>query len=173
VEVRAGELFPADGRVQSGRSHVDTALLTGESRPVGVAPGDPVFAGTVNRSAALRVEVEETGEASRLGRILREVEAGSRRRAPVVLTADRLAGAFVAVVLVLAAATWLWWLPQNPGVALDNAIALLIVTCPCALALATPLAITSAIGKAARNGMLIKGADAIEVLARPSRMVLD
>ena len=173
VEVRAGELCPADGRVQSGRSHVDTALLTGESRPVGVAPGDPVFAGTVNRSASLRVAVEETGEASRLGRILREVEAGSRRRAPVVLTADRLAGAFVAVVLILATATWLWWLPRNPDVALDNAIALLIVTCPCALALATPLAITSAIGKAARNGMLIKGADAIEVLARPGHMVLD
>jgi Cu2+-exporting ATPase len=152
---------------------VDVSLLTGESRPVAVAPGDPVFAGTVNRSAALRVEVEETGEASRVGRILREVEAGSRRRAPVVLTADRLAGGFVAVVLALALATWLWWLPRNPEGALDNAIALLIVTCPCALALATPLAITSAIGKAARSGLLIKSADAIEVLGRPGRMVLD
>ena len=173
VEVRAGDLFPADGRVLTGSSHVDVSLLTGESRPEAVAPGDPVYAGTINRSAALRVEVVETGEASRVGRILREVEAGSRRRAPVVLTADRLAGGFVAAVLVLAFATWLWWLPRNPAAALDNAIALLIVTCPCALALATPLAITSAIGKAARNGLLIKSADAIELLGRPGRMVLD
>ena len=173
VEVRAGDLFPADGRVLQGSSGVDVSLLTGESRPVTVAPGDPVYAGTINRSAALLVVVEETGESSRVGRILREVEAGSRRRAPVVLTADRLAGIFVAVVLMLAAATWLWWLPRNPEAALDNAIALLIVTCPCALALATPLAITSAIGKAARRGLLIKSADAIEVLGRPGHMVLD
>jgi Cu2+-exporting ATPase len=173
VEVRAGDLFPADGRVRAGSSDVDVSLLTGESRPVAVASGDPVYAGTINRSAALQVEVEETGESSRVGRILREVEAGSRRRAPVVLTADRLAGAFVGVVLALAVGTWLWWLPRNPGAALDHAIALLIVTCPCALALATPLAITSAIGKAARSGLLIKSADAIETLGRPGHMVID
>ncbi|HEX9165877.1 MAG TPA: heavy metal translocating P-type ATPase metal-binding domain-containing protein, partial [Gemmatimonadales bacterium] len=166
VEVRAGDLFPADGRVLEGRSHVDLSLLTGESRPVVVSDGDAVYAGTANRSAALRVAVEEAGEASRLGRILREVEAGARRRAPVVLTADRLAGGFVGVVLVLALATWLWWLPRDSGAALDNAIALLVVTCPCALALATPLAITAAIGKAARAGLLIKGGDALEVLGR-------
>lgn len=173
VEVRAGDLFPADGRVLSGRSHVDLSLLTGESRPAAVGEGDMVYAGTVNRSAALRVQVEEAGEASRLGRILRDVEAGARRRAPVVLTADRLAGGFVAVVLVLAVATWLWWLPRDPAAALDNAIALLVVTCPCALALATPLAITAAIGKAARAGLLIKGGDALEVLGRPAQLVLD
>ena len=173
VEVRAGDLFPADGRVLGGRSHVDLSLLTGESRPVAVGDGDTVYAGTMNRSAALRVAVEEAGEASRLGRILREVEAGARRRAPVVLTADRLAGGFVGVVLALAVATWLWWLPRDSAAALDNAIALLVVTCPCALALATPLAITSAIGKAAHAGLLIKGGDALEVLGRPSQLVLD
>jgi Cu2+-exporting ATPase len=173
VEVRAGETMPADGRVTQGQSHVDTSLLTGEPGPAAVGPGDAVYAGTVNRSAALRVLVDETGESSRVGRILREVEAGARRRTPVVLTADQLAAQFVAVVLVLAAVTWLWWLPRDPTAALDNAIALLIVTCPCALALATPLAITAAIGRAARHGILIKGGDAIEILARPSLLVLD
>jgi Cu2+-exporting ATPase len=173
VEVRAGDIFPADGRVVEGRSHVELSWLTGESRPEAVGAGDVVYAGTVNRSAALRVQVEEAGEASRLGRILRDVEAGGRRRAPVVLTADRLAGAFVGAVLILAAVTWLWWLPRDPAAALDNAIALLVVTCPCALALATPLAITSAIGKAARAGLLIKGGDALEVLGRPATLVLD
>ncbi|MDH5315136.1 MAG: heavy metal translocating P-type ATPase [Gemmatimonadota bacterium] len=173
VEVRAGDTFPADGVVVAGQSHVDTSLLTGESRPQAVGLDDAVYASTLNQSAALRVRVEETGESSRVGRILREVEAGARRRAPVVLTADRLAGWFTATVLVLAAITWLLWQRLDPSVALDHAIALLVVTCPCALALATPLAMTSAIGQAARQGILIKGGDAIEVLARPSRLILD
>lgn len=173
VEVRAGDTFPADGRVIAGHSHVDTSLLTGESRPQPVGQQDPVYAGTLNQSASLRIEVEETGESSRVGRIMREVEAGARRRAPVVLTADRLAGHFTALVLVLAAVTWLLWRRIDPGAALDHAIALLIVTCPCALALATPLAMTAAIGRAARAGILIKGGDAIEILARPGPLVLD
>ena len=173
VDVRAGDTFPADGVVVAGRSHVDTSLLTGESRPQAVGMDDAVYASTLNQSAALRVRVEETGESSRVGRILREVEAGARRRAPVVLTADRLAGWFTGTVLVLAAITWLLWQRLDPSVALDHAIALLVVTCPCALALATPLAMTSAIGQAARRGILIKGGDAIEVLARPSRLILD
>ena len=173
VEVRAGDTFPADGRVVTGQSHVDTSLLTGESRPEAVGQADMVYAGTLNQSAALQVRVEETGESSRVGRILREVEAGARRRAPVVLTADRLAGYFTATVLLLAAVTWLLWRWLDPAAALDHAIALLVVTCPCALALATPLAMTSAIGQAARHGILIKGGDAIEVLARPGRLILD
>jgi Cu2+-exporting ATPase len=173
VEVRAGDSFPADGLVIAGQSHVDTSLLTGESRPQAVGVQDTVYAGTLNQSAALRVRVEHTGESSRVGRILREVEAGARRRAPVVLTADRLAGYFTGTVLVLAALTWMLWQWLDPTVAVDHAIALLVVTCPCALALATPLAMTSAIGQAARSGILIKGADAIEVLARPSRLILD
>lgn len=173
VEVRAGDTFPADGRVVSGRSHVDTSLLTGESRPHAVATEDAVYAGTLNQSSALRVRVEETGESSRVGKILREVEAGARRRAPVVLTADRLAGHFTAVVLMLAGLTWWLWSRIDPAVALDHAIALLVVTCPCALALATPLAMTAAIGQAARHGILVKGGDAIEVLARPGLLLLD
>ncbi|MGE0441868.1 MAG: heavy metal translocating P-type ATPase [Gemmatimonadales bacterium] len=173
VVVRAGETVPVDGAVTDGRSALDLALLTGESRPVSVGPGDRVYAGTINQSAALRIRISEAGESTRLGRILAELEAGMRRRAPVVQTADRVAGWFVAAVLVLAAATWLVWRGTNPDLAVDNAIALLVVTCPCALALATPLAMTVAVGRAARQGILIRGADALEQLARPARLFLD
>jgi Cu2+-exporting ATPase len=173
VEVRAGETFPADGQVADGHSEVDLALLTGESRPVRVAPGATVWAGTVNLSSGLRVQVTQAGEASRVGRLLQEVATGAARRARIVLLADRLAGWFVAVVLVLAAGTWTWWHFTAPAAALDNAIALLIVTCPCALALATPLAVSVAIGRAARQGILIKGGDALEALAHPTTLYLD
>jgi len=173
VEVRAGEAFPADGRVTEGRSEVDLALLTGESRPVRVEPGTAIWAGTVNLASGLRVVVTQAGESSRVGRLLQEVAAGAARRARIVLLADRLAGWFVAVVLLLAVCTWTWWHFTDPAAALDNAIALLIVTCPCALALATPLAVSVAIGRAARQGILIKGGDALEALARPSTLYLD
>ena len=173
LEVRPGDTVAADGTVLTGASELDLSLLTGESRPVAVGPGGRVFAGTVNRRAPLDVRVEEAGEATRLGRILQEVEAGALRRAPVVRLADRLAGRFVAAVLLAALATLLVWLRLDPARALDNAIALLIVTCPCALALATPLAVTVAIGRAARAGILVKGGDALETLGRPARLVLD
>ncbi len=173
LAVRPGDTIAADGIVVSGHSEIDLSLLTGESRPVAAGAGEPVWAGTLNRSAPLTVRVTQTGESSRLGLILAEVEMGSRRRAPVVATADRLAGGFVAVVLVLAAVTYAYWSRHDPGRALDHAIALLIVTCPCALALATPLAVSVAIGRAARDGILIKGGDALETLARPASLVLD
>jgi Cu2+-exporting ATPase len=173
LEVRAGETLPADGTVSSGRSTVDVALLTGESRPVSVHEGDRVFAGTQNVSSGIRVRVDAAGEQSRLAKILQQVEDSVRRRAPVVQFANRLAGWFVAVVLVIAAATTVFWYPRSPSAAIDNAIALLVVTCPCALALATPLAVTMAIGRAARNGILIKGGDAIERLATPGTLLLD
>jgi Cu2+-exporting ATPase len=104
---------------------------------------------------------------------MRLVEEGARRRAPVVLLADRISGWFVSAVLSLAALTVLLWLPVGAGQAVEHAVALLIVSCPCALGLATPLAVSAAIGRAARAGILIKGGDALEVLARPSRMILD
>jgi Cu2+-exporting ATPase len=173
VEVRAGETFPADGTVLQGDSRADLALLTGESRPVHVEAGARVWAGTVNLTAALRVHVTQAGEESRVGRLMSEVAAGAGRRARIVLLADRLAGWFVAVVLALAALTWVYWRTVSPDTALDNAIALLIVTCPCALALATPLAVTVSIGRAARRGILIRGGDALEALARPATLYLD
>jgi len=173
VEVRAGESFPADGTIVEGASRVDLSLLTGESRPVGVSEGTTAWAGTVNLAAAVCVRVDQAGESSRVGRLMREVAAGAARRAHIVLLADRIAGWFVGVVLVLAALTWWYWSGVDSSVALDNAIALLIVTCPCALALATPLAVTVAIGRAAREGILIRGGDALEALARTGTMYLD
>jgi Cu2+-exporting ATPase len=173
LDVRAGESFAADGIVSLGRSTVDVALLTGESKPVSVAVGDRVYAGTTNVSSALRVRVDAAGEERRLAKILQQVEDSVRRRAPVVQLANRLAGWFVAVVLVIAAATVAFWYPRDATAAIDNAIALLVVTCPCALALATPLAVSVAIGRAARNGILIKGGDAIERLATPGTLFLD
>lgn len=173
LDVRAGESFGADGTVVLGQSSVNAALLTGESRPVRVAAGERVYAGTLNVEAPLRVRVDESGESSRIARLLHQVEASARRRAPVVQLANRMAGIFVAVVLVAAVMTFVVKWRVAPDRALDDAIALLIVTCPCALALATPLAVTVAVGRAARRGMLIKGGDALELLAKPATLVLD
>jgi Cu2+-exporting ATPase len=173
VEVRAGDLVPADGVVIAGRSGLDVSLLSGEPAPVAVAPGDPVHAGTVNVSSRIEVRVEQTGEDTRVGRLMKLVEEHARRRAPIAMLADRISGHFVGAVLTLAAATVALWWRADPVLAIDHAVALLIVTCPCALGLATPLALSSAIGQAARAGFLIKGADVVEKLTRPGRMWLD
>jgi len=173
VAVLAGETFPADGLVVDGRSSVDPSLLTGESRPVEVACGDAVHAGTVNLSGRLEVAIESTGEDTRVGRLMRLVEESARRRAPIVQLADRISGRFVAAVLALAAITFAIWWHVSAQLAFDHAVALLIVTCPCALGLATPLAISAAIGRAARAGFLVRGADVIEALSRGGRMILD
>lgn len=166
LAVRPGETIAADGVVVEGRSEVNSALLSGESRPVVLAAGDRAWAGTVNLAGPLRVRVEETGETSRLGRILRDVEGAATRRAPVVAMANRMAGWFVAVVLALATLTVALWWRVDPAAAIDHAIALLVVTCPCALALATPLAVSVAIGRAAKAGILVKGGEALELLGR-------
>ena len=173
MKVRAGETFAADGDVTGGRSATDCSLLTGETRPEGVDVGSPVYAGTVNLTGPLTVKVTRSGEMSRLGALLRRMEESARRRAPVVQLANAIAGWFVAVVLVLAVVAYVYGLRHDPVRALDNAIALLVVTCPCALGLATPLAITVGIGRAAKAGILIKGGDAIESLNRPGLILLD
>jgi len=173
IELRAGETAPADGIVRSGESTMDLSLLTGESRPVAVSAGDPIHAGTTTLSGRLLIEARSAGADTRLGRILRLVEEGAQRRAPVVLMADRISGWFVAAVLGLAAVTLVLWLFIDPAQAVENAVALLIVSCPCALGLATPLAVGAAVGRAARAGLLIKGGDALETLARPALMILD
>lgn len=176
VDVRAGDSIPVDGIVIDGNSMVDASLLTGESQPLTVRCGDVVAAGAVNLAGRLRVRVEATGEATRVGKLMRMVEEGARRRAPIVTLADRMAGGFIVVMLALAAITVAAWLvidPSRPGAAIDHAAALLIVTCPCGLGLATPLAMTVAIGRAARRGILVKGGDALERLAKPGTVFLD
>jgi len=173
IAVFAGETLPVDGTVVRGVSTLNRAILTGESADVRVNVGDTVHAGTLNRSAELRVKVHASGDDSRIARILAQVDESARRRAPVVLLADRLASRVVAVVLVLAVITYAIWVQRDAAAAWDHAIALLIVTCPCALALATPLAMSTAVGRAARVGIFIKGGDTLESLSRPGWLVLD
>ena len=175
IDVRAGDTFAADGVVEAGDTQLDLSLLTGESKPVAARAGDGVFAGTVNLSSPVQVRVTQTGEASRVARIMRQVEESASRRAPVVELANRTAVWFVGVVLVLAFATFIAWRAIDPSRAVDTAVSLLIVTCPCALALSTPLAVSVAVGRAARAGMFVKGGDALETLGRPagSLMFLD
>ena len=173
AEVRAGESIAIDGIVTEGTSTVDQSLLTGESLPIQVRPGDTVAAGTTNIAAQLRVRVQATGEHTRVGKLMRLVERSAQERAPVVCLADRIAGWFVMVLITLAALTFVVWMLIDPARAVENTVALLIVTCPCALGLATPLAVTVAIGQAAKRGILIKGGDAFETLARPGFLLLD
>lgn len=173
VEVRAGETIPVDGVVEHGQSMINASLLTGESKPVRVEAGNRVHAGAVNLSSKLRIKVESIGEQTRVGKLMRLVEESASRRAPVVRLADRIAGIFVVVVLLLAALTFGLWVWLDPSQAMPNAMALLIITCPCALGLATPLAIIAGIGRAARGGMLIRGGEVVEQINRPGLLLLD
>jgi P-type Cu2+ transporter len=173
VEVRTGDCVPVDGVIVTGLSTIDKSLLTGESRPVSIETGDIVHAGTVNLSGILRVKVHGTGEATRVGRLMRLVEEGARSRAPIIQLTDRLAGAFIAVMLVVGAFTVALWWHIDPTKAIENAVALLVVTCPCGLGLATPLVMTMAMGRAAREGVLIKNAEVIQRLANPGEIILD
>lgn len=169
IEVLAGESFPADGSIVTGETQVDRSLLTGESRSVRLSPGDAVHAGTVNMSGVVRARVTATGESTRVGQLMRLVEEGSRRKGAVVQFADTFAGWFILAILVLSTITAVLWWQTSHQRAIDHAIALLIATCPCGLGLATPLAMTIALGQAARRGILIKGAESVEQLARSGR----
>jgi len=176
VEVRAGDSAPADGVILAGESKADLSLLSGESRPVRIRVGESLAAGSVNLESPIRMRVDATGEATRIGRLMTLVEEAARRRAAIVRLADRWGAWLLWVLLALALATLALWWHAGPAVAIDRAAALLIATCPCGLGLATPLAMTVAIGRAARLGMLIKGGDALESLARAQRagvMILD
>jgi Cu2+-exporting ATPase len=173
IEIRAGEHVPVDGTILSGASSVDTSLMTGESMPVEVNVGDTVHAGSINLSSRLLVQARKTGRETRLARLVESVAEAAHRRAPTVILANRLSGYFVTAVLFVAAVTILVLWHRSPTLALGRAVALLVVTCPCALGLATPLAVTAALGKAARIGLVIKGGQYLEALARPGLIVFD
>jgi Cu2+-exporting ATPase len=173
IELRAGDSVPADGTIVKDGSDFDLSLLTGESMPVARSEGDRVYAGTHNLSRRVVLEVDSTGALTRVGRLMALVESFSRDRPPVVRLADRIAHYFVFVVLALAASTASLWAWIDPSAAMENAIAVLIVTCPCALGLATPLALVTAIGQAARRGILIKGGEVVESLCTSGLLLLD
>lgn len=174
VRVAAGERFAADGRVLAGHGHADLSTLTGESRPVPLHPGSLAYAGTTNTGDALELELTAVAGATRLGQVVERLTEADRERAPVVRLADRLAGWFVATVLALATVGGvLWWHHAGPARAFEVVVSLLVVSCPCALGLATPLALTVARGRAARAGFVLRSTAALEALGRARRVVLD
>ena len=173
VELHANESVPVDGEIIGGDSHFDQSLLTGESHPVAVGQGGQVHAGSVNLSSTVRVRVEATGERTRVGALIELIEQSARDKAPAVQTADKLAVWFVVVVVTLAVLTFGYWLTRDPANAAEHAVALLIVACPCALGLATPLTLAVAIGRAAGRGILVKGGAALERMAEPATLLLD
>jgi Cu2+-exporting ATPase len=171
--VRPGETIPADGVVVRGRSHIDESMLTGESAPVARDEGDRVSAGTLNGTGALEVRVSAVLRESALGRIVELVEAAQASKAPIQCTADRIVPWFVAVTLGLAMLTFLFWLRQDAETALMAATSVLIITCPCAFGLATPMAIAVASGTGARNGILVKNGAVFEALSSIDHFVFD
>ena len=173
VEVLAGESVPVDGQVVVGTSTADESLLTGEAFPRGIGVGHAVHAGSTNIASPIRLEVFAAGEQTRVGKLMRLVTECARRKAPMTLLADRIAGHFLVAVLAIAVIVCAFWMWRGSTHAVDHAVAILIVACPCALGLATPLAVTVAIGRAARRGILIKGGDTLERLARPGLLLLD
>lgn len=174
VEVLSGGVIPADGEVRDGRSTLNRSLLTGESHAVAVEPGDCVFAGTQNIGSTIRLVVATTGEDTRAGRLMRLVESGVRAKPPLVEWTDRAAGWFVLAVVGIAIATFIGWAAMaNMELAVTHTIALLIVACPCALGLATPLTLAAAVGLAAQRNILIKNAAVFEKMAAGGRILLD
>jgi len=173
--VRPGESVPVDGEVMDGASSVNEAMLTGESMPVGKAPGDKVFAATANGQGALRCRATGVGEQTLLAGIIRLVGEAQGSKAPVQRLADQISAVFVPVVCVIALATFIgWWLYAGAfAEALVNAVAVLVIACPCALGLATPTAIMVGTGQGARAGILVKNVEALERAEKIAVLALD
>ncbi len=175
IVVKPGERFPVDGEVLEGRSHADEALISGESLPVAKQPGDKVTAGAINGEGRLLVSTTALGAETVLARIIRLVEDAQAAKAPIQKLVDKVSQVFVPTVLLLALATLLVWLLLGAPLenALLNAVAVLVIACPCALGLATPTAIMAGTGVAARHGILIKDAEALEVAHGVTHIAFD
>ncbi len=175
IVVKPGERFPVDGQVLEGSSHSDEALISGESLPVAKQPGDKVTAGAINGEGRLLVETTALGAETVLSRIIRLVEDAQAAKAPIQKLVDKLSQVFVPTVLLIALATLMGWLALGASLqgALLNAVAVLVIACPCALGLATPTAIMAGTGVAARHGILIKDAEALEVAHAVQHIAFD
>jgi Cu2+-exporting ATPase len=173
VLVRPGEVIPCDGEVEEGVSNADESLLTGESLPVKKQAGDAVTGGSLNMESPLVVRVKAVGEETRLSAIIRLMERAAAEKPGIVVLADRVAQWFVLVLLVVAALTAVVWYGVDGERALWITVSVLVVTCPCALALATPIALTVASGALAKEGLLVTRGHALETLARATHFVFD
>lgn len=177
LKVKPGEKIPVDGTVIEGRSSVDESMVTGESIPVEKETGSKVTGGTINATGSFLMRAEKVGSDTLLAQIVKMVSAAQRSRAPIQKLADQVASYFVPAVVVIAAITFAIWYFIGPEPRLTyglvNAIAVLIIACPCALGLATPMSIMVGTGKGAQNGILIKNAEALEILSKVNTLVVD
>ncbi|MBV8278050.1 MAG: copper-translocating P-type ATPase [Verrucomicrobia bacterium] len=177
VRVRPGEKIPLDGTITDGVSSVDESMLTGESIPVEKTVGDKVIGATINQTGSFVMQVEKTGSETVLAQIVNMVADAQRSRAPIQKVADQVAGYFVPAVIavsMLTALIWaIWGPPPSLGFAVVNAVAVLIIACPCALGLATPMSIMVGVGRGAQAGILIKNAEALEVAEKITHLIVD
>lgn len=177
IQIRPGEKIPVDGIVLGGYSAIDESAITGESLPSEKTEGATVYAGTINQKGSLSIEAKKVGAETLLSQMIRMVREAQASKAPIQKLADRIAGIFVPVVLVIAVASFAVWMTFGPEPTLTYAIlsliTVLIIACPCALGLATPTAIMVGIGKGAENGILIKDAESLELAHRVNAVVLD
>ena len=177
LRVRPGDAVPVDGVIAEGASSVDESLMTGEAMPVEKGPGDPVTGGTINKNGSLVMTAGRVGAESVLAQIIAMVSNAKRSRAPIQGVADRISAVFVPVVLAIALAAFAAWMVWGPapalGYAVTAAVAVLIIACPCALGLATPISITTAAGRGAQAGVLIKDAEALERMAGVDTLIVD
>jgi Cu+-exporting ATPase len=177
LRIRPGEKVPVDGRVLEGRSNIDESMITGEPIPVAKHAGDRVVGATVNQTGALMMEAEKVGSDTMLARIVEMVSEAQRSRAPIQKLADLVAGYFVPTVVGIAVVTFIVWSIWGPvpamAYALVNAVAVLIVACPCALGLATPMSVMVGVGRGAQAGVLIRDAESLEVMEKVDTLVVD
>ncbi|NDU78294.1 HAD-IC family P-type ATPase, partial [Actinomadura sp. DSM 109109] len=177
LRVRPGEKVPVDGLVEDGRSSLDESMVTGESMPVTKTLGDTVIGGTLNQTGALVIVADKVGRDTMLARIVQMVAEAQRSRAPIQRMADEVAGWFVPAVIGVALLTFVAWLVWGPSPAFSyaviTAVAVLIIACPCALGLATPMSIMVGVGKGAQNGVLIRDAEALERMEKVDTLVVD
>jgi len=177
LRVRPGDRIPVDGIVEEGRSSVDESMITGESMPVEKAPGVKVVGGTVNQTGSFIMRAEKLGSETLLAQIVRMVADAQRTRAPIQSLADKVSGYFVPAVLLVAVLTFIAWAIWGPeprfAYALVNAVAVLIIACPCALGLATPMAVMVGTGRGAHAGVLVRNAEALELMEKVDTLVLD
>ena len=173
--VRPGEKIPVDGTVLEGTTGVNESLLTGESLPVEKQPGSEVIGGTINGTGSIRYRATRVGEDTTLAEIVRIVEAAQGSKAPMQRLADQVAGVFVPIVMGIAVVTFglHWWLAHNLAAAVINAVAVLVIACPCAMGLATPTAIMVGTGKGAEEGVLIRGGDSLEKVRHLKTVIFD